>query len=183
MLYSPSTQVDGPRCRDQTLESLYFESLNGFDFELPSNATACAAEYECCGGKSCAGPFCCQPGDECVERNEWFSQCLPSPDARDDTGLGETAGDFYFGGSGELPPTPPLAPPPFPHGLCVGRWQTCGGKGYVGPTSCCAGTQCAVQNAFSSLCEPGAHIDSTSELSSACMSDELRSQVIARGCH
>ncbi|CAN0556284.1 unnamed protein product, partial [Ectocarpus sp. 12 AP-2014] len=30
-----------------------------------------------CGGLHWEGPECCWPGAECIERNEWYHQCVP----------------------------------------------------------------------------------------------------------
>ncbi|CAN0500954.1 unnamed protein product, partial [Laminaria digitata] len=30
-----------------------------------------------CGGNDWDGPACCWDGAECLERNEWYSQCVP----------------------------------------------------------------------------------------------------------
>ena len=40
--------------------------------------TALGTAWAQCGGKGFSGPASCVAGYECVEQNEWYSQCLPA---------------------------------------------------------------------------------------------------------
>ncbi|KAK3985713.1 family 6 putative glycoside hydrolase [Cladorrhinum sp. PSN332] len=44
---------------------------------------------------------------------------------------------------------------------CASQWSQCGGMGYTGSTSCCAGTTCVKQNDWYSQCLPGAQVTTT----------------------
>jgi len=42
--------------------------------QAPSGV-ACSAEWQQCGGKGWAGPFCCKQGLTCDVQNQWYAQC------------------------------------------------------------------------------------------------------------
>lgn len=41
------------------------------------SADKCAEGWGQCGGIQWDGPTCCWEGAKCLERNEWYSQCVP----------------------------------------------------------------------------------------------------------
>ena len=43
-----------------------------------STATALETAWAQCGGKGFPGPTSCVAGYKCVEKNEWYSQCIPA---------------------------------------------------------------------------------------------------------
>ena len=45
-----------------------------------SSAFACATDYGQCGGDGWDGQRCCA-GNECQEKDEYYSQCIPIPKA------------------------------------------------------------------------------------------------------
>merc|ERR1712048_896010 len=44
-----------------------------------SPATTCAKRWEKCGGRNWTGPTCCEAGDYCFKKTDFYSQCKPTP--------------------------------------------------------------------------------------------------------
>jgi hypothetical protein len=92
-----------------------------------AESTPCAKTYGQCGGREHAGATCCaNDGDDCVELDEWYSQCLPE-------GAGADADAD----------------------ACASTYGQCGGAEFDGAT-CCAndGDDCVELDEWYSQCQP-----------------------------
>lgn len=91
--------------------------------------------YEQCAGKGWKDPWSakCSQGD-CVKRDEWYSQCLPT-------------------GAGDASKTPPPTSAPGAASAAA-KWDQCGGANFHGLTTCVTGTSCVKHNNWYSQCKP-----------------------------
>ena len=46
-------------------------------FQCRPVENGCSEGWGQCGGSAWDGPTCCWPGAECLERSEWYHQCVP----------------------------------------------------------------------------------------------------------
>jgi Fungal cellulose binding domain len=44
----------------------------------PAASAKCAFRFDQCGGRDWRGARCCVKYNECVRKNRWYSQCLPT---------------------------------------------------------------------------------------------------------